>query len=356
MGLRSALRLVEAAKAAPALEASLVDATTRTGIRSPWASGILTPVVYKDIYGAGADAPLDRAAALSIPAVAKGVALVSSALSGCPLRTYEGSAEVPSAPWLYETTGPVAPQYRMQFTAEDLVLIGWCVWLVERDSSGEIVAADRLRPDQWQFDGLGNVQVGDELLDPSRYILIKGPQDGILTTGARTLRGAIDIERAWIRAVKNPNPTILIKQTSDDVLDDDEIDDLLDDWRVARQDPDGTVAFVPSGVEIEAVGQIVPETLVEARNAVAVDVARLIGLPASALDAGAVQTSLTYNNTNIGLGLVLVQQGFQPYANAIGYALSMDTVCPPGQRIALDMTELLADAATISRSGAPTED
>ena len=119
---------------------------------------------------------------------------------------------------------------------------------------------------------------------------------------------------------------------------------------------DGAVAFVPSNINVQAIGDVVPDVLVAARNASVIDIARLIGIPASALDAGAIQTSLTYTNTSVGVGMQLVQQGYKPYADSISYALSMDNVVPSGQRTALDMTQLLADAATISRSGAVTED
>lgn len=357
MGLRRALRLTEAVDTAPELAASLDQANVRSGIRSPWATGNLSPVVFKDIYAAsGVDTPLDRLSALSIPAVARGVGLVTSALSSCPLQVWKGDALQPTPRWMVETSGAVAPQYRMAFVVEDLILFGWSLLMVDRNPAGRIQSAERVRPDLWDFDGMGNVIIGTAVVDPSLYVLIKGPHDGVLTVGARTLRAAIALENAWIRAVKNPTPTTILQQVGDDQLEDDEIDDLLTDWRLARQDPDGAVAFVPSNINVEALGSIVPDVLTEARNASAIDIARLIGLPASALDAGSVQQSLTYVNTSVGVGLVLVQQGYKPYADAIGYALSMDNVVPSGQRTALDMTQLLADAASISRSGSKTED
>lgn len=357
MGIFRTLRLTEAISTAPVLEASLDTNVARVGIKSPWANGLLSPVVYRDIYSAsGIDAPLDRASAMSIPAVAKGVGLITSALSSCPLQVLDGDQVQPTPRWMVETSGAVAPQYRMAFVAEDLVLSGWSLLLVDRDGSGAIQSADRVRPDLWDFDGLGNVLIGGEVVDPATYVLIKGPHDGILVAGARTLRAAIALENAWIRAVRNPVPTTLLKQVGDDQMDDDEVDDLLADWRLARQDPDGAVAYIPANIAVEAMGSIVPEVLTEARNASVIDIARLMGLPASALDAGAIQTSLTYTNTSVGVGLVLVQQGYTPYANAIGAALSMDNVVPSGQRTALDLTQLLADAASISRSGAPSED
>ena len=305
----------------------------------------------------GVDSPITRAEAMTIPAVVRGISLVTTALSTAPWTEYEADQAVADQPaWLYATSGEISPIYRCQFIVEDLILGGWAVLLVERDTDGNILAADRIRPDLWEFDDVGQVVVGDEALRPEQYILIKGPHDGILLTGRRTLRGALNLENAWQRTVRNPIPATLLKQVGDDVLEDDEIDALLVAWRAARQDPDGAVAFIPANIAVEAIGEVVANVLVEARNAVAVDIARLIGIPGASVEAGAVQTSLTYNNTNIGLGLQLVQQGLTPYANAIAAALSMDNVCAPGRRIAPDMTELLNDAANLSRSGTPTKD
>lgn len=360
MGLRRALRLTEAVDTAPAMQASAASVplgNTRVGIRSPWATTALSPIVWSDIYAAsGVDAPVDRAAALSIPAVARGVSLVSMALASCPLTVWKVDVQQPTPRWMVATDGAVAPQYRMQFTVEDLILYGWSLWMVDRNAAGRIQSADRVRPDLWQLDGLGNVVIGTDIVDPSLYILIKGPQDGILTAGARTLRGAINLELAWQKAVRNPLPATVLQQVGDDQLDDDEIDDLLADWRIARQDPDGAVAYVPANINVQALGAVVPDVLTEARNASAIDIARLIGIPASALDAGAIQTSLTYTNTSVGVGFQLVSQGLKPYADSIAYALSQDNVVPSGQRTALDMTDLMADAANLSRTGSPTED
>lgn len=371
VGIRSALRLVDDTRQHVTASSQAVDLARSSagrigsGIRSPWSGGTLTPVIWKDIYGLdGVDAPIGRAEALTIPAVAKGLSLVMSALADCPLVALPGVAPgngpvapLPDQPaWLWQTSGSIAPQYRLAFTVEDLILVGWSLWALDRDSAGDIVEAVRVRPDLWDFGDGGGVELDRKPLRPKAYILIKGPHDGILNTGKRTLRGAIDLELAWQRVVRNPIPATVLHQVGDDQLTDEEVDDLLNDWRAARQDPDGAVAFIPASLNVEAVGTVIADVMTEARNAVAVDVARLIGVPAVSLDAGPVQTSLTYANTETANGSTLPLYGLAPYAKAIGYALSMDNVVPSGVRVAVDMTQLLADSATISRTGTPTED
>ncbi len=222
--------------------------------------------------------------------------------------------------------------------------------LLDRDTNGDIQDATHIRADLWEFDEVGSVVVGNAVLDPAKYVLIKGPHDGLLNCGRRTLRGAINLELAWQRVVRNPIPTTVLQQVGDDQLTDDEIDALLLTWRKARQDPDGAVAYVPSTLAVQAIGQTAADVLTEARNATAIDIARLIGVPAVSLDAGPVMTSLTYQNVESAVTTSLPVFGLAPYANAIGYALSLDSVAGAGYRISLDMSHLLVDANAIPKA------
>lgn len=338
-----------------------VAAASRSGIRSPWSGpSQLAQIPWREFYaGDGVDMPIGRADALSIPAVARAVQQVTAPLSACPWVRYSVGVEDVSQPaWLSSTAGPVAPQYRTKFVIEDLILGGWSLLRLTRNDRPEVIGCDRVRPDLWSFsdDGEDVLDAEDNVIPPEDYTLVMGPHDGILNRGARTLRGAIALEAAWTKAVRNPNPATILQAQEDTQLTEPEVDALLDSWIEARQDPDGLVAYLPASVKAEMPGSLSPELLVQARNAVAIDIARLVGIPAAAVDAGAVQTSLTYTNTSVGVGLQLAQQGVKPYADALAAALSMDNVTPRGTRIALDMTQLFADAATLSPSGTPTKD
>lgn len=362
------LRVLPGARAAASLPAVQLEAaakiatlpgSSRSGIKSPMGTGQLQTIPWREWYAGDADAlPVGRADALTIPAVTRAVAQVTGAVAACPWVRYIDADPTPSQPtWLYATSGDVHPAYRAAFVAEDLVLGGWSLISLSRNGRGEITDGLRVRPDLWTFDEAGDVlDADDQPMDPKTYALIKGPHDGILRTGARTLRGAIALENAWTKAVRNPVPITILQNVTDDQLEDDEITDLLESWVAARANPDGATAYLPAGVELRTPGALSPELLVQARNAVAVDVARLVGIPSAAVDAGAVQQSLTYTNTSVGVGLQLVTQGVKPYLDAIGAGLSMDNVTAPGSRIAPDMTQLLADAATLSPSGTPAKD
>jgi hypothetical protein len=358
VGLRSALRLVDAAAT---YDSHLAAASPRTGaqvgIRSPFNTGALSTVAWNDLLTDSAYLPVTRGQAMTVPAVARAVQLVTAAAASCPLLQLDADAPTDPQPrWAYATDAAMPPQLRTQLLVDDLMMEGWALLAVDRDSAGTVTAVSRVAPESWTFTGDGQVEVEGAPAQEARYALVKGPTDGFLWTAASTIRGALDLERAWRRAIRNPTPVTILHQTTDDELTDDEIAGLLTDWKQARQDDDGAVAYLPASVSVETPGAMVPDLLVEARNAVSVDVARHLGVPATALDAGPVQSSLTYANAQTQGGLAVIVQGVRPYLNALAWRLSQDDLTPPGTRMAYDTTDLDAAFDAMSRTGPPTAD
>lgn len=334
---------------------------TRAGayrIASPWSAGALETfdpgVIFGDIDPA--NLPVGKAQALAVPAFAKAYQLVTSQIGRLPLKAYRGDVELSqddTPTWCYATDRELHPSQRMALTIGDLICYGWALWWVERSTAEgrPILTATYVEATDWEFDADGYVLVNGQPVAADQVVLFRGPNEGLLSIAASTIRGALDLELAWSRAARNPIPALIFQPREDITLSETERQQVLDDWRTARRDPDGTVAYVPYGLTWQTAGQLVPDVLVEARNAVSIDVARYFGLPAVALDAGPVQTSLTYQNVSAVSGLQLPLYGLQPYTDAIANRLSLDDVCPRGQRIALDTTTMLAPVAT----GAPAE-
>lgn len=335
---------LEAASRASAASPVPVAHTGMT-VASPWATGTLSPIVVADIYGAldVAELPVDRALALSVPALHRACGLVTGAVGRLPLRSYRAEVELDAPTWAYATSGDLHPSQRMALTCEDLILDGWSLWRVTRGAGAAITSASWVPGDQWGFDANGLVTDSDgRAFDASEVVLFRGPHAGILTLHSRTIRGAISLERAWIRAARNPVPAAVLQQTTDDELTNDEVTGLLATWRTARADPDGAVAFLDSRVELKAYGANDAAVLEGARNAVAVDIARIVGVPSVAIDAGPPAQGLDYRNVNQSTGVQLPLYGFQPYTDVIGWRLSMDDVTPRGTRMELDTTTMYA--------------
>jgi hypothetical protein len=339
MGLRSALRLVQAAQElATPLRAP-------TAIRSPWSTGTLHQIVWADLFGADeANLPLSRAAAIQVPAVARARHLLVGTIARLPLRAVRLDTAVDPQPyWLTRTDGVMSPWHRMAWTVDDCFFGGWSLWACERDARKNIQRVERVPAELWTWgtaedsDGAA-VLVDGQGVDPNTVLLIPGPHEGILTSARKTILGARLQELMWQRRVAAPIPAMEIHQTSEDPLTDEEIDDLVAAWVTARTDPDGAVAYTPHNIELKAHGTATTDLLIEARNAVAVDIASHTGLPAQALNASLSTASLTYSTAETAQGEV--NSAAALYANPIAARLSMDDVVPRGQRCAFDLESL----------------
>lgn len=337
MGLRSALRLVQAA------QEQALPPRSPTAIRSPWSTGDLSRVVWADILGADADAwPLSRAAAIEVPAVARARHLLVGTIARLPLRAVILDQPVTPQPlWLTRTDGTMSPWHRMAWTVDDCLFSGWSLWACERGARGAIQRVERVPAELWTWgadEQYGSVLIDGEEVDRDTVLLIPGPHEGILTSARRTILGARMQELMWQRRVAAPIPAMEIHQTTDDPLEPEEIDALLDAWVSARTDPDGAVAYTPNNIELRPHGTATTDLLIEARNAVAVDIASHTGLPAQALNASLSTASLTYSTAETAEGEL--NRASALYGNAISGRLSMDDVVPRGQRCAFDITYL----------------
>jgi Phage portal protein len=339
VGIRSALRLVQAA------QEQAMPLRAPTAIRSPWSSGDLSRIVWADVLGTDVAAwPLTRAAAVEVPAVARARHLLVGTIARLPLRAVRLDQPVDPQPlWLTRTDGSMSPWHRLAWTVDDCLFSGWSLWGCERDARGGIQRVERVPAELWTWgagEQAGTVLIDGEEVDQDTVLLIPGPHEGILTSARSTILGARMQELMWQRRVAAPIPAMEIHQTTEDPLTEDEQDKLIDAWVAARTDPDGAVAYTPSNIELRPHGTATTDLLIEARNAVAVDIASHTGLPAQALNASLSTSSLTYSTAETAQGEVNVAAAL--YASPIAARLSMDDVVPRGQRCAFDLTFLTA--------------
>lgn len=321
------------------------------GIRSPWTDGQLTAVVWADILGVDT-APVTRAEAMKVPAVAKARMILAGSIARLPLRAMRGDEVLPdeSQPsWLYRTDGPVSPWHRMAWTVDDLLHFGWSLWAVDRGTDGAILNGVRAPRERWQFDDRGRVLIDDKVVSTDQVLLIPGPGEGLLTYAGTTIRAARSLELAWAGRIRNPIPAVELHATTPDVLTDTEIDELIDAWCKARLDPNGAVTYTPSDIEVKTHGESSADMFVEARNAVRLDVANFTGLPGAALDGSLSTASLTYV-TQDGKRSELAE-ALQFWTGPIEARLSQDDVVPRGQRVRFDASDL---TTTIPSPTGPT--
>ena len=357
MGIRRALTLNRHDPSATLAAAQVLPTTPGypgrgMGVSSPWATSQLSQIVWADILGSET-LSVTRAEAVTVPSVTAARKLLVSRIAGLPLVALDKDGPLPDQPtFLYRTNGATTPWHRMAWTIDDLLFYGWSLWAVVRGVDGAILEATRVPPEWWQIDPDNRITINGAEVNESDVILFPGPDEGLCVFACRTIRAAKNVESAWAGRIRNPVPLVDLHRTSDNEMLPDEVVEMIDDFTLARRDVNGAVTSTPADVELRVFGESASSYLVEARNAVRLDVANMTGLPAAALDGSLSTASLTYT-TQEGARTDLAD-ALQGWIDPITARLSQDDVVPRGQRVRFDVTDLATPTPTAT--GIPVED
>jgi hypothetical protein len=322
-------------------------------MRTQWSEGQLSSIFAAEIIGSTGSF-ITREQAMSLPPVAKGRAILTGQIAPAPLRALDEAGVIETQPrWLYRTDGAVTPHHRMLWTIDDLIFNGWSCWATPRDAEGNIESAERIPTEWWAFDAEGQVLVQDEPVTDREVILIPGPSEGFLEFATRNLRGALALEEAYVKRASNPLPLVEIREVSESNMTEDEVDELIQDYLDARNDPKGIVSWTPHGIELVSHGDQAPQLAIDGRNFAKVDVANFLNLPAAALDGSLSTASLTYS-TQEDKRNELADISLAYWADPIAARFSQDDCVPEGQRVRFDFTELRS--TTPAPTGPVTKD
>lgn len=308
-------------------------------------------LVPSSMYGWGALAGavdgsgyVDRATALSVPAVKRARDLIASTIATAELREIapDGTDRAPRAILAQpDRSRPTANV--IASTVADLCFEGVSYWYVtERYAdSGKPLHAKHIPFDQVavQVDAYGDVTeayIGGNRVDLANLIGFEGLSGGWLRAGARTIRTAAKLEQAVRVFADKPLPLLALKNLGPK-LTDEQIDELLAYWDATD---DRSVKYAGRDVEMQPVGWS-PEQLGlnAARAHQAQELARLTGVPAWYLSADS-GGSMTYTTTT-QTRLDLYALALAPYAVAIEKRLSMDDVTGRGTRVRFDFSDFL---------------
>ncbi|WP_447523190.1 phage portal protein [Salinibacterium sp. NYA9b] len=323
-------------------------------LESPNQTSSLAKVVYAE-YFAGELGEVSRLSALQIPALKKARTLLISTIASLPLREYKDGVEVEQK-WLRNSASGISPWHRAAGIVDDLLFYDWSLLAVERDKDGQIIDAVRVPQERWSIDSKGTISVDGHGLPASQVILIPGSGDGgILAAGASTIKGARAVERAWVSRAQAPIPMVELHQITDDEMEDEEIDELVESWNIARSSATGATGFTDKRIEVRTHGDKSggESHLEDQRNAVVLDVARLTGVPASVLDGSQSEASLTYS-TSEGNRNDFIDYSLQYLLAPIEARLSLDDVSGAGSVIRFDKTALVTREQPAVNS--PTKD
>lgn len=334
--------VMTAARRAAQARQPVPNAATSGGVRSPWATGILEPFepdpTLAYLFAGG---HVDRAAAMSVAAVAKGRHLIASTIGRFPLVAMNGAEPAPRPPAWIQQPELGRPRYiTLLWTVDALIFYGRAFWRITDRLVDNRAARFEWVP-EWsaETDMYGNLTSAfGEPVGPGDSIRIDGPHEGILNFASDRIVEAIAIDAAASKASDNPVPSVELHQTGGDPLSQTDIAKLVGSWERARKQ--SGVGYTNESVELIPHGIAPEQLLIDGRNAVALNIARAMGIPAWAIDAVVNGSSLNYSNTP-SRSRELIDYGLTPYMSAIEGRLSLDDVLAAGTWARFDTTDLL---------------
>lgn len=340
----------------PVTAAAVVDVPVGTAATSEGALRELDPVAARAFGITVEGGPVTRSVAMQIPTIRRGRNMICGTISALPLvcSRYQDGRQVMVQRTLLQQLDPrCAPAYTLAMTVDDLMFrpVSW--WRVTaRDATEYPSSIERLAPERVQVqpetaESVGRVLVdGHEVADRD-IIRIDGPDEGLLAHGGPIIRLALSLMRGAKRTADDDVPTgkLALREgatepssapgSAGDGSDRSQVDKLLDDWEAARAAR--TTAYLNSALDYETVASTAAQRqLKELSDMVATDLARVLNLPASRVNAPQ-GSGMTYTNTEADRR-DLVDITLTPYLTAIAQRLSMGDVTPAGQSVTFDLT------------------
>jgi HK97 family phage portal protein len=174
-------------------------------------------------------------------------------------------------------------------------------------------------------------------------ITFQSLQPGILATGGRTIRAALDLEKASAIAAQTPIPSGFIKNSGAD-LPEAQVQGILASWKAARNSR-GT-AFLTSTLDYSTTSFSPAEMMYDtAKQTLSTEICRLMNVPAYMASSDA-NKSMTYQNI-LDARKEFYAYTLAPYVCAIEDRLSMNDITSSQNVVRFDSDEtfLRADAS-----------
>ena len=290
---------------------------------------------------------VSRNEAISVPSVMRCRNLIATTIGVMNLETYSKATkeELPNLPWVNQLSKSAPNSVIITALVDALFFYG--VGYLEVTE----VYQDDNRPAR--FDFVNNIRVTVQLNKNNTFvdfysvdgverpmsgvgslITVQSPIDGILISGARTLRAAIDLEKAVSVASSTPQPAGILKNNGAD-MGEKEVAGLLAAWRSARANR--STAYLTASLEYQPTSFSPKDMLyVDGLQNMATQIARLCNVPAYYISADTGNNSMTYANVQ-DERRQFVALSLQPYISAIESRFSMDDLTPNTHFVAFDM-------------------
>jgi HK97 family phage portal protein len=296
-----------------------------------------------------------RQEAMEVPSVARARSIICGTAASLPLRAFNkiNGAQIDGRTILTQPDPALPTAVMMSWTFDDLVFHDVAYWQVLELSpeDNRPTRARRIDPMRISYntEGYNNVIINGFFLDGQQLpmagvgslIVFYGlGTGGILTRAGRTIKTALDLEKAVSRMAEEPNPAMYIKNSGVD-LPASQVSALLSNWKAARAQR--ATAYLSGNLEVETFGFDASQMELSAnRMNTATEIARLMNIPAWYLNAES--TSSTYSNT-LQERRSLIDLSLMPFLIAVEQRLSMDDITPSTQKVRFEIEEYLRGTA-----------
>jgi len=296
-----------------------------------------------------------REQAMSVPSVARARNIICSTIGSLPLETYNHfTKEHLDPPRVIMQPDPrIAGSAIYAWIAEDLLFHGVAYGQVldsyAASDNSRVRAWTRVAPNRVTYNtNAQQTEITEYLIDGmfipqsgvGSIIVFSGLDEGVLNRAGRTIRAAQELEKAAELYAKEPVPTMVLKSNGTNLAP-ERITKLLESWKIARNTR--ATAFLNADVELTALG-FDPQKLQlnEARQYLATELARAVGIPASFLSAEL--TSQTYSTT-VMERKALIDFSLRNIITPIEQRLSASDFVPNGVEVRVDIDDFLRGSA-----------
>ena len=308
-------------------------------------------------YGVGYDgAAIDLMSALLVPTVSKCAQLICGTIAGIPLELInkKTGARLGLPLWCEQPDIRQPRSVTISYTVQSLLFFQVSYWEVLSTYSDDgrparfaWVQNNRVTPKlNMRGTEVEYYTVDNEIRPMSgigSLITFQSLQPGVLATGGRTIRAALDLEKAAAIAAQTPIASGFIKNSGAD-LPEAQVQGILAAWKAARNSR-GT-AFLTSTLDYQT-ASFSPKDMMygDAKSDLSTEVCRLMNVPAYMASSDA-NKSQTYQNI-LEARKDFYAYSLAPYVCAIEDRLSMNDITNSANvvRFASDTTFLRADAS-----------
>lgn len=318
------------------------------------ASSVGVPLYARAMFAAGysfsdqllraraRDIKVDRASALSLPAVLRGRNLICS-ISTLPLESVDADNRVQNSPLFKQIDPNTANVVMLAMTIEDLLFDAVAWWrITEFDALGYPVKATRYAPDDVSLQPPadyerghlpselpleGVIWMGGKPVPFEEVIRFDSPNPAFLLAGERAIRRALLLDEAADLYASNRQMRGFFHPREDgvDPGDEDEIAAMLQGFADAREKR--LDAYIPAALDYTVVQNPTPAELQIIAQQTRADLALANALGIDPEDLGISTTSRTYQNA-VDRRRDRINDVLSPYMKAVTDRLSMPDVTP----------------------------